>query len=181
MTILGHPQPWEFQPGIDHADSYAAFCIYLRFPAPRRIRDVQTATRRAYGTIGDWSRTNLWADRALAWDRHVQTILNQATETEHRKTAAAVAARHAELTSVMLDIAQTELAKLHFNSAESATPVLSVRDLTRMTKEATTLERLAANLPTEIHEGKRLDFSKLNDSELAELDRLMQKAAPDTI
>ena len=169
------PEPWEFQPYIDSADSFNCFRIFMSFPPPRKIQDVATVTRRAIGTIRNWARDCLWADRALAWDRHCHDIIVKETEASSRRTAVQVADRHRELTDKMLATVEIELAKIHGQSVENANAVLAPRDLTRMLKEAAHLDRLAANLPTEIS-GTGLDFSGFSDAELAEFDRLMSKA-----
>jgi hypothetical protein len=168
-------EPWDFQPGIDSPDSWAAFRTFLALPPPRKLIDVSTITRRAAGTVREWANHALWRDRALAWDRHCQQIIVDETEAAHRRTAQQVAERHAELTRLMLAVAETELVKLVGESQASASPVLNARDVARLVKESAHLDRLAANLPTEI-QGSQLDFKDFTDTELAEFDRLMAKA-----
>jgi len=69
VSTLSEEKYWDFIPGLESSDAYAAFEDY-RDQDPKH-RTLASAARRsglAYHQVSRWSRENYWADRVESYD-----------------------------------------------------------------------------------------------------------------
>lgn len=166
---------WEFWPGVDDPDSWAAFIFYQTLPPPRKLHYVADCLGLQYGQVSRWAKDAHWQARVLEWDKHIAAIRLEETEELIREDQRTVTGKHLETTRKALAVADRELAKLVQESAKSAHSTMPARDVLRLADLAIKTERLVRGQATEI-QGQELDLSKLSDEELAAYEALLVKA-----
>jgi hypothetical protein len=178
------PKPWEFQPGIDTYDSYAAFIVYLdccerHIPGSRRLRCVSQITHTPLSTIRTWSKADLWVERATERMLRVFGIRENAIEDEYTKEGKKVAQEWLETVRLQKAVVDDQTEKLLSRCLEQGEGThLRTIDLIRLSKETLHSERLLRGQATEIV-GEELDLSKLTDEQLAAYEALTRLAKKD--
>jgi hypothetical protein len=168
-------EPWERQ-DEEPETAYTAFKGYVYQTPPRRLvhSSAVQGTAQLSSLFNEWR----WAERALAYDRHVQKIRDAEREAlikEDEKTRMA-----SQLTMIkgLQQIANREITKLLRDTERSeAFGTVRVSELNKMIAAAITLERLIRGESTENVGMVDVNVQKLTIDELRELQRLQAKMA----
>jgi len=179
-----HERPWERQP-FDTERRWHAFVTYRNLPKPRTMRALHEALV-ASDPHGRWSLRGLerfasddgWKERIHAydvwedgeWTKHVSTLLGESARER--------AGRHLDLLRSMQALAVRACREL---LAEASVPGAklrwSPREISRVVKEALTLERLVHGEVTERTETSvGFDLTRLSIQEVETLRVLEAKA-----
>ncbi len=73
MYVLPPPEDylWEYIPGLETSDAYAAFEDYRdQEPQHRTLASCARRSGSAYPTVSKWHRENYWSDRVTSYDQH---------------------------------------------------------------------------------------------------------------
>lgn len=164
---------WEYIPGLDTADAYAAFEDY-RDQDPRH-RTLASAARRSgvsYPTVFRWSKENFWIDRVASYDLHRA----EQRAIERRKLEQAAdetwAEQRAEVLAKLRDIALGGLDQLAHDLANRRTR-LRPNELKQLADVLLKYGNLANGDATE-HVAHELDLSQCTTEELAAFERLRE-------
>ena len=157
--------PWNMREG-ETANAFAAFCVYRDLDGKRSVAKAAKILGKNVTTMGEWSSKNGWIARAKAWDAEID---RRATEAEAREVEK-MKRRQIRLAMGMQSVGRKGLLKL---DPDDMTP----RDVTRLLKEGTTMERVNRGEPGQIvrHE-EEVDMSRLSDDDLEALHALRRKA-----
>lgn len=172
------PKPWEFQPGVDTAQTFQAFAWFLCLPPPRRLTLLAGQFQVSIQTIRNWARDGLWFERARAYDADLLHARKAELDAVYQKSGAEVAQQQLELIALKNAIVGDQLDKLARRCFDTDIPVMRAGDVIRLRSEAFKEERLVRGQATEIT-SEELDLSKLTDEELEAYDQLTRKARRD--
>ena len=164
---------WEFIPGLESSDAYAAFEDF-RDQDPRH-RTLASAARRsgvAYPTIQRWARENFWHDRCESYD--AMRAATRATERRKLETEAdqAWAEQRAELLAKLREAALHGLDQLVHDLTNRRTR-LRPNELKQITDVLLKYGNLANGDVTERVDNV-IDLSNASEEDLAALERLRQ-------
>ena len=104
-------ESWERLQGESSA-AFAAFCAFRDFGLERSIKRAvdgyekdEAVRAKRYRVWRNWSTQFRWAERAAAFDRHIEKL----KATELRKTIEAQGEMHRKITGKMLDVVSKKL------------------------------------------------------------------------
>jgi hypothetical protein len=172
---IGQPAPWDFQPGIDTADSWPIFAWYLQLAPPRRLKPVALQFQLSVPTVSRWAAHGLWQERARAWDQHLTRMRHAAQEEIYGQEGKDVAKAYLDTIRAQKAVLDDQVDKLMQECIESPTRRLRPNEIVRLSVETLRAERLLRGQATEIV-GEELDLSQLTDEELAAYEALTSKA-----
>jgi hypothetical protein len=134
-------ESWERLQGESSA-AFAAVCAFRDFGLERSIKRAvdgyekdEAVRAKRYRVWRNWSTQFRWAERAVAFDRHIEKL----KQTELRKTIEAQGEMHRKVTGKMLDVVNKKLDGM--NPEE-----LTQGNVTEWVKTAISAEREAAGL-----------------------------------
>jgi len=163
--------PWERQPSEDD-ESWKAFQSYRDQTPPRRM--YHAAVKRT-SMVSQWYNNHAWAERAAAYDRHLDALRRQTREAILAETEKDRAARQLGQIKMVQDIIDHELAKLWRDTkATEAFGTVKVNELNKLMANAITLERLIRGQSTE-NVAVDVDLDNLTPEELRTMRALQQK------
>lgn len=168
-------EPWERQ-DEEPETAYVAFKGYVYQTPPRRLvhSSVLHGTAQLSALYNEWR----WAERALAYDRHVQKIRDAEREVLLKEDEKSRTAAQLTMIKGMQQVANRELAKLvRDTEASTAFGTIRVSELNKLIGQAITLERLIRGESTENISTVDVNVKKLTLEELRELQRLQAKMA----
>ena len=162
---------WSRQP-CDNEDSWKAFVLYRDQRAPRRLSKVFGFPS---AKVAEWFRTNCWADRVAAYDRHMDEILVAEREEALKTETKAITAGHMAILADARELAEKEMSKFLADSQASDRSGLKFSDLVKLVDLVVKLDRLLQDKPGEITDDRSIDFSQFTTEELETLKRLGDK------
>ena len=177
------PAPWDKQPR-EGVREYAAFRSYLDQQEPRSItrchdsQGLRIPPWMAHHFMYTWD----WRARVVAYDAHVNRVMEEEREMQAKYGASQLAARHMSVLKMALDIAEAEFAKLHAQTmAHPDYPTLRPGVLLQLMERVVTLQRLVLGETTQkIEVTEEYDFSKLDLDEARTLRESLLKAKKET-
>ena len=122
---------WERQEG-ESAKAFEAFSTYRDMGAERSLAKVGQALGKTKAMMEKWSTTNNWVERAEAWDREQDRILQKQQIEDIKK----MRKRHANVAVAMIAKAAKALQKIPEEEIKAA-------DISRMVDVASKLERIS--------------------------------------
>jgi hypothetical protein len=167
VSVYAEASAWDYIPGYDSPESYAAFATYRDLgPRLRTYARVAEMHMRSMQTIVRWAQGWGWAERVQAFDV-AQNAARDALLAE-RRTAADAAwaerrAQHLEMAERALSLGQAALIR----KLESGRD-LKTNELTQLLREVMRWQNLANGDPTERLDTEQ-DLSQLTAEELAKL------------
>lgn len=172
--------PWARQP-CDGERDWPIFQAYLTTPAPRprSMRGLASAWGVNWSDLEALSRTNGWADRAAAWDRHLDQVRIDAAERYAEDTGRDVARRHLDHARKVVALAGRELSKyLEASEASDMPGLLTPQAALRFLEVGAKLERLVMGDVTDRTQvdARAPDMSALSVDELRNLAAIQAKA-----
>ncbi len=175
-------RPWHRLP-LETDAAWRAFALFLEqgspdaagLPRPRSITATARALgHRSHGQVSEWAKDFRWHDRVAAYDRHLRSVQESATEDELE----ALAGRRARIASKVLAVVEEEVDRLRGLQLEGHPVIDELRHLPHILKEAANLERLEEGKSTAnvAVAGVEWDLSKLSVEELQALADIRDKA-----
>jgi hypothetical protein len=177
MTSAAEVKAWERQDGEPDA-AYDAFKGYVFQAPPRRLihTSVKLRTSEVSALFNEWR----WAERALAYDRHVASIALEEREALLREDERDRTAAHLRMLKGVQQVINREIAKLVRDTEKSeAFGTVKVSDLNKLLNTAITLERLVHGESTANVAAVDASLERLTLDELRELQRLQAKLSGD--
>lgn len=165
-------QVWDYLPSEGETPAmFAAFAAYRDGPRPRNIGKLADSLGLTRDTVYQYSTKMCWAGRVDEYDKHLDQVAQQATETEvaaHARTALrtcgiALLVAEEALKQLLADV----LAKQSSITASQASMLMH---------RAIILTRLIHGEATERVATAQTDLTRLSDEEFAAFELLQQKA-----
>ncbi len=172
---MGTPeiQLWDYQ--AEHGEPKTPFqgfvCFREMTPRERSLQKVADMMGYAYATVCNWSAEYVWAQRAAAYDRHIDRIAQAARENDAKSRAEL----HLATSALMREVAHEALLK-YASDIKAGLVKVSAQACARLVAEAVKIDRLTAGEVTE-RVGAEVDLSRLSDEDMAAADRIARKAA----
>jgi hypothetical protein len=148
-------QPWERMPN-ETDRQWAAFVAFREAGAARTQTLAAEQVGADLGTVGGWSRNNLWGVRVARYDAWLDDVYRRELAEQTRN----MAKRHTELAQQTLEVLAKPLRHLLEKDPEELYDELSAKDILQLfniaQQSARTLpqimgaERLSVGLPTEV-------------------------------
>ena len=138
-------KPWERQDS-ESAKAYEAFSVYRDMGADRSLAKVGQEIGKSTKMMEKWSKAHNWVERAEAWDREQDRILQKQQIEDIKK----MRKRHANLAVAMLAKAATALKKIPDDEIKAA-------DVSRMVDVASKLERVSRGDVGEVVEERQAE------------------------
>jgi hypothetical protein len=104
MATPEEPYPWVRQSG-ESSEAYDAFRKYLYMGERRSLRTLAANLKKSERLINNWSASNGWQARLLAYDQHMETAATDGHADEMRR----VRTRHIELSERLLALLDDRL------------------------------------------------------------------------
>jgi len=167
---------WERQDG-EPETAYEAFKGYVYQVPPRRLAhsSAKHSTSELSSLYNDWR----WAERALAYDRHVQRMRDEERDALLRQDEKERTAAQITLLKGLEEVANREIAKLIADTKNTeAFGLVKVSDLNKIVGQIIVMRRLIHGESTE-NVDVNVDLKKLSVDELRELQRLQAKMTAD--
>ena len=164
---------WDYIPGIESADAYAAFEGY-RDQDPKH-RTIASAARRAglpYPTVWRWSKENFWVDRVAYYDQHRAAARAAERQRLEQVEDVAWSEQRAELLGKLRELALHGLDQLTHDLANRRAR-LRPNELKQIADVLLKYGNLANGDATERVDNV-IDLSNASDEDLAALERLRQ-------
>lgn len=159
-------QPWDKRKG-ETAPAFEAFVLYRDMGPKRSLEKAASRVGKTKQMLGRWSSEHDWQDRTAAWDEYLDRRVQEDNAHEHLE----MNRRHGQLARMLQGKVVERLQGIDVDAIKPA-------DLARIVDVAVRIERLAAGAATDIAAFTDLDLSKLDDKELADLEKLTEKASP---
>jgi len=166
-------------PALDTPESWPYFKAYRDARGSRALGRIRfsvwdrgarvTATAPTMATMAEWYRRGRWAERAAAWDAHLDEITREEREIAARLTVADMEARHRQIFALQTHIITRELEKLA-GEVEREDPILKPQHLVQAINSLVKEERLHYGKATERVEG----IERLTDAELDYIEKKLQ-------
>ena len=162
---------WDYIPGLEKPDQYAAFEFY-RDSAPRirSLADTARACGISYGTLTRWAKENYWADRVASYDLH----RNEQRALERVKAEqiadATWAEKRAEVLAKINQISLTALDQLQHDLGQRRGR-MRPNEIKQLTELLLRFGNLANGDATE-QVANVIDLRNASDEDLAALERL---------
>lgn len=169
-------QPWDRQP-FDSDETFRWFVAYRDAIPPRQLRrlSVPGTVKPPLQTLLDWYNQGFWADRAQAWDAHLDQIRQTEREAIVGKDARDAAAKDEEILAEMRALAMRELEKRNQTSAENDAETKIDGALAKWIETMIKLGRLSRGENTE-QVGTRIDMSSVPLEDIRKLQEIKRKA-----
>lgn len=164
---------WEYIPGLESSDAYAAFEDY-RDQDPKQ-RTLISASRRSgvpYPTVLKWSRENFWIDRVASYDIARAQVRAQERERIEAQEATAWAEQRAEILAKLREVSLQGLDQLAHDLANRRTR-LRPNELKQITDLLLKFGNIENGDPTEIVDNQ-IDLSQATPEQLAALESLRE-------
>ena len=173
-------RPWTRQP-CDTDQDWPIFQDYLarRPPRPTSFRKLARAWGVGWTGLETTAGANGWAERARAWDAHLDGLRLDTAERYMVETGEEIAERHLEPVRKMIALGHRELAKYLAASESGEMPgLLTPAQVALFIRTGATLERLIMGESTAKVEvsGQAPDLSALSLEELRTLRDIQEKA-----
>lgn len=166
-------QPWERQEG-EPENAYEAFKGYCFQAPPRRL--AHSSIRHGYAQLTQLYNEWRWADRVLAYDRHIERVRLDEREQLLKQDEKERLAKMVAVLETTGEIISREMAKLLRDSlAVEASGLVRPSDLNKLLGQWITMQRLIHGESTENVAQVDANLSKLSVDELRELARLQAK------
>lgn len=167
-------QPWERQENEPEL-AYEAFKGYCFQTIPRRLAhsSVKHSAVQLTALYNEWR----WADRVLAWDRHVDRLRLAEREALLKQGEKERLAKQMVVLETMGELIDREIAKHAIESKASQMSATKLADLNKLVNTWITMSRLIHGQSTENVEVQDARVEKLTIEELLELQRLHAKMA----
>jgi hypothetical protein len=165
---------------VEADDAWFAFVAYRDACPTRRVDRVEARNVRVpTQTAMEWYRAHAWAERAAAWDAHLDGIRQEEAEAQVREDAQAALGRHKKLLRMAYDLADRELSKiLEASRATDAPGTVKMGELVRLLDSVVRLERLLHGQTTESISAN-LDFGALTVEELRQIQTKLKEKKDD--
>jgi hypothetical protein len=172
--------PWDRQAG-DTDESFLWFQAYRDATPPRRLDRVRTAVPGKVApplqALLEWHQAGCWADRASAWDAHLDEIRQAEREDAVRAGARAQAdADEQTLVRDLRELALREVDKLVRTSVASDAETLRPGVILKLAELGIKLGRLQRGESTE-NTATSVDLSGVSTEALREARKLLLKKA----
>lgn len=171
------PELWERLP-CDNSEQWIAFQRYRDMRPPRKLQNVHfTISGVPHAHIVRWYRENNWEARVEAYDRMLDAINVEEQKKILAEGARAIAAEHMAILASARAVVAIEIERILARTRESNGPnvVLRPAELIKLADLTIRMDRLVRDQTTE-NVGEGADLSSLSDDELAEYQRLLEKA-----
>lgn len=187
------PKAWERQPG-ESDDAFAFWLLYrdAAYPegisrgspfVPRSLAAVSSAMGSSPYHVGQLAKAHGWAGRALVYDRHVDTLRDNAARTELEKASAG----HTRMIGNLKRILEAEITKHLERAEEDPTVALtSLKEAVELSERIVKLDRLVLGASTERvddpkrsrewNREKRWNLEALSLEDLEALERARERA-----
>lgn len=160
---------WE-QQEKESPEAFEAFALYRDMGSKRSTAKVARELGKSKQLMDRWCGRHKWVDRSGAFDREQDRRITEAQMQEVEK----MRVRHIQTSMALQGLGATELNKLIAQAKTAKKALLAPKEVMRLLRDGTTMERLNRGEPGDIVQtrGEEVDLSELSMDELRELKRL---------
>lgn len=162
---------WDFIPGLETSDAYAAFEDYRdQDPKHRTLASAARRSGASYPTIARWAKENYWHDRVEAYDKHRADMRARELARQDAADAETWAEQRAEILAKLRQASLQGLDQLVHDLANRRTR-MRPNEIKQITDLLLKFGNLANGDATERVDNV-IDLSQASDEDLAALERL---------
>lgn len=143
---------------------------------PRRLDRIRVPGQisKPLQQLLEWHGAGCWADRAAAWDSHLDALRQAEQEAAVRQSAQDIQAQHIQIIKEARELALDQLGKMQAAALEGDSHFMKPNELTRLIESVVKLDRLVRGESTE-NTKEQVDMSSLSLDELRALAALREK------